>query len=49
MRIMNQSRIDELNREIQQNAEDYNNGSLSYEELHALQQPLIQERNELLK
>ena len=43
------SRIDELNQEIRQNMEDYNNGSISYEELHALQNPLIKERDELLK
>ena len=44
-----QKRINELNREIQQNAEDYYNGSLSYEELHAIQYNLIKERNGLLQ
>jgi len=44
----NKSRIDELNQEIRQNMEDYNNGSISYEELHDLQNPLIKERDELL-
>lgn len=45
----NKSRIDELNREIQQNMEDYNNGSISYEELQEIQRDLINERNELLQ
>ena len=44
----NKSRVDELNREIQQNMEDYNNGSISYEELQEIQRDLINERNELL-
>ena len=44
----NKSHIDELNREIQQNMEDYNNGSISYEELQEIQRDLINERNELL-
>ena len=37
------------NHDIQLNVEDYNNGSLSYEELHALQHELIKERDELLQ
>lgn len=45
----NKSRIDELNQEIRQNMDDYNNGSISYEELHTLQNPLIKERDELLQ
>lgn len=45
----NKSRIDELNQEIRQNMEDYNNGSISYEELNNLQNPLIKERDELLQ
>ena len=44
-----QVRINELNQEITNNSEDYNNGSISYEELHNLQNPLIKERDELLK
>lgn len=41
-------RINELNQEILMNSEDYNNGSITYEELHSLQYPLVKERNELL-
>lgn len=47
--MKNLERINELNHDIQLNVEDYNNGSLSYEELHALQHELIKERDELLR
>ena len=46
---MNKLRLEELNREIQQNTEDYNNGSISYEELQNLQKELIKQRDELLQ
>lgn len=46
---MDKLRIEELNREIQQNMEDYNNGSISYEELQSLQEELIKQRDELLQ
>lgn len=45
---MNQNRIDELTEQIKQNAADYFNGNISYEELYALQIPLIKERDELI-
>ena len=46
---MDKLRLEELNREIQQNTEDYNNGSIGYEELQNLQKELIKQRDELLQ
>lgn len=44
-----QQEIDNLNFEIRTNSEDYNNGSISYDELTNIQETLIKKRDELLE